>query len=201
MALRSTRKGRFNIYENLGEVTKGELEQLRAETRRLAKVANQRLVRMEKESRFGTSPAYKRAREDLREDFGAPRRRYRENLVTADRAELIREYKSLRDFITSKTSTVAGYNEVIEGRYERFKDETGSDISIEDYVEAWEKIEADKNMKSQYYRSQFQLIKEAAASWNAAKEEGREDETSFAEILGGKIEEWNGKRFIESLRK
>jgi uncharacterized pyridoxal phosphate-containing UPF0001 family protein len=56
MALRSSKRGRFNVFENLGEVSKDELETLRAETRRLAKVANQRLVRLEKESKFGVSP-------------------------------------------------------------------------------------------------------------------------------------------------
>lgn len=205
MALRKTQRGKYSVYENLGEVTKGELETLRAETRRMAKQANQRLVRMEKESRFGTSPAYKRAREDLATDFGAPRNRYRESLKTATRAELIAEYKSLREFITAKSSTVGGYQKIIEERYENFKRYTGADISIDDYVNAWEKISADEKTKETYYKSQFKLIKEAAAEYqdqkNRAEAAGQEFEGSFDEIMQQKMNAWNGQQFIAKLRE
>ncbi len=204
MALRRSKRGRYGVFENLGEVTRDELETLRAETRRLAKVANQRLVRMDRESRFGLSPAARRAYEDLRTEFGAPRRRYRESVATASREELIREYKSLREFVTAKTSTVGGYTKLIEDRYKAFKEYTGAELSIDEYVDAWAKITADDNAKETFYRSQFALIKEAAETWNAEKaqasEEGKDPETSFQEILQGKLTEWNGKSFIMTLR-
>lgn len=204
MALRATKRGKFQIFENLGEVTSGELETLRAATRRLAKVANQRLVRLEKESRFGTSPAYKRAREDLRTEFGAPRNRYRESVKTATREELIREYRSLREFVTSKSSTVAGYEKIITDRYERYKEQTGAEISIEEYVAAWEKIGADSKAKKLYYKSQFKLIKQASAKWQdaklAAEAKGEEPKTSFDEIMQQEMKAWTGKKFIQTLR-
>lgn len=204
MALRRTKRGRYGVFENLGEVTRDELETLRAETRRLAKVANQRLVRMDRDSRFGLSPAARRAYEDLRTEFGAPRRRYRESVATASREELIREYKSLREFVTAKTSTVGGYTKLIEDRYKAFKDYTGAELSIDEYVDAWAKITADDNAKETFYRSQFALIKEASETWNAEKEraseEDRDPDTSFQEILQQKLTEWNGKSFIMTLR-
>lgn len=209
MALRSTKRGRFEVFENLGEVTSGELETLRAETRRLAKVANQRLVRLEKESRFGTSPAYKRAREDLATAFPTPRNRYRESVRTATREELIAEYKSLREFVTAKSSTVAGYEKIVMDRYKRFKEEEGVDISVEDYVEAWEKISADEKVKETYYKSQFKLIKEASQRYNDAKtawdrmsETAREgkDPPSFTRIFADAMSRWSGQSFIERLR-
>ena len=204
MALRATKRGKFQIFENLGEVTSGELETLRAATRRLAKVANQRLVRLEKESRFGTSPAYKRAREDLRTEFGAPRNRYRESVKTATREELIREYRSLREFVTSKSSTVAGYEKIVTDRYERYKKQTGSDLSIEEYVSAWEKLGANSKAKELYYKSQFKLIKQAAAKWQdaklAAEAKGEEPKTSFDEIMQQEMKAWTGKKFIQTLR-
>lgn len=203
MALRKTQRGKYSVYMNLGEVTSGELETLRAETRRLAKQANQRMVRLEKESRFGTGPAYKRARDDLRTEFGAPRNRYRESLRTATREELIAEYKSLREFITSKSSTVAGYTDIIEKRWKSFKEQTGSDISIEDYVEAWEKITADAKTKETYYKSQFRLIKEAAAEYQDARlraeAQGEPFEGSFDEIMSAKLETWKGQDYIKAL--
>lgn len=204
MALKATKRGRFMIFENLGEVTKEELETLRAETRRLAKVANQRLVRLEKESPFGTSPAYKRAKEDLRTEFGAPRNRYRESVKSASREELIREYRSLREFVTSKSSTVAGYEKIVRDRYERYKKQTGAEISIEDYVAAWEKLGADSKAKDLFYKSQFKLIKNAAAKWQdaklAAEARGEKPETSFQDILAEEMKAWSGKKFIQTLR-
>lgn len=205
MALRSRKRGRYQVFENLGEVSRDELETLRRETRRLAKVANQRLVRMDRESRFGLSPAATRAYEDLRTEFGAPRRRYRESMATATREELIREYRSLREFITAKTSTVAGYTKLVFDRWENFKKMTGADISVDDYVEAWEKITADDDAKNTFYRSQFALIKEASAEWNAekarAEEAGEDPKGSYGAILAAKLEEWNGQSFIDSLRR
>lgn len=208
MALRSSKRGRFNVFENLGEVSKDELETLRAETRRLAKVANQRLVRLEKESKFGVSPAYKRAREDLRSGSGAPRRRYRENVRTSSRQELIDEYRSLREFVTAKSSTVAGYKEIVETRYQDYLKREGlteADLSIGDYVAGWEKITAGEKTKELYYRAQFKIIKQAAQRWNAEKakaaEEGRDPKGSYQEMLSEAIKEWTGKSFIQTLRQ
>lgn len=208
MALRSTKRGRFHIFENLGEVTKDELETLRAETRRLAKVANQRLVRLEKESEFGVSPAYKRAREDLRSGSGAPRRRYRENVKTASRQELIDEYRSLREFVTAKSSTVAGYEKIVKDRYQAFLEREGlteSDMSIQEYVEGWEKVTAGFKKKELYYRSQFKLLKVASERWKAEKaaaaEAGKDPQGSFQDVLADTIKEWKGKTFIQTLRQ
>ena len=205
MALRKSQRGKYSVYENLGQVSAGELETLRSEVRRMAKQANQRLVRLEKESKYGTSPAYKRAKEDLATEFGAPRNRYRESVRTATREELITEYRSLREFITAKSSTVAGYQKIIDERYENFKKQTGADLTEDEYVEAWEKISADEKSKESFYKSQFRLIKETAKAWKRkkrdAEKKGKELDVTWSEFFQKKQEQWNGQKFIRKLRE
>lgn len=88
-------------------------EELEVETRRMAYVANRRLRQLEKAGY--DSGAYRMARRDI----GAGRKRYREkNLSRLSLFALQREYNLLSDFLSAKTSTVAGELDVQRKRFE-----------------------------------------------------------------------------------
>lgn len=96
---------------DVGSPMTAATEDLRSAVRRAAKAANQRLVRLE---RAGfTGQAYKMAMKDLH-----GRRRYYENAAKLTTAQLRHEYAILRDFISSKTSTVQGANAINRKRYQ-----------------------------------------------------------------------------------
>lgn len=199
MALRRKKSGRYEFITNLGEVAKGDIESLRAETRRLAKAANQRMVRLEQAGKR-TSPAYQRARDDLETDFGLPRQRYKEFTKNLSREELIQEYRSIRAFMTAKSSTVAGYQKIIDERYEKYKAMTGSEISEEDYVTAWQMISENEQAKKLSYRSHFAMIETAANSWNALSEDEKQ-QRSFSDVMQSTIEGWSTKEWVQQLRE
>lgn len=95
---------------DIGSPSTAGVEELRSAVRRAAKTANQRLLRLE---RAGfTKTAYKMAMRDLN-----GRRRYYERTGKLSQAELRHEYALLRDFISAKTSTVQGQNQVNYKRY------------------------------------------------------------------------------------
>ncbi len=199
MALRRKQSGRYSFITNLGEVSKKDIESLRAETRRLAKAANQRMVRLEKAGQR-TSPAYQRARDDLETDFGLPRQRYKEFTKNLSREELIQEYRSIRAFMTAKSSTVAGYQKIVNERYKRFIGSTGSDISEADYVTAWQMISENEKAKEFSYRSQFAMIETASNSWNALSEDEKQ-QRSFNDVMQSTIDGWTTRGYIGQLRE
>lgn len=199
MALRRKQQGRYSLITNLGEVAKGDIEMLRQETKRLAKTANQRLVRLEQAGKR-RSPAYQRARDDLETDFGLPRQRYKEFTKNLSRDELIQEYRSIRSFLSAKSSTVAGYQKIIDERYADFIDKTGSDISEDDYVTAWEMVSDNEDAKKLSYRSQFAMITSAQDRWNALSEDDRK-KASFHSVMQSVIDGWSTKDWIQQLRE
>lgn len=199
MALRRKQSGRYSFITNLGEVSKGDIESLRAETRRLAKAANQRMVRLEQAGKR-TSPAYQRARDDLETDFGQPRQRYKEFTKNLSRDELIQEYRSIRAFMTAKSSTVAGYQKIIEERYQNYKAMTGSEISEEDYVTAWQMISENEQAQKLSYRSHFAMIETASSRWNALSEDEKK-QRSFNDVMKSTIDGWSTKEWVQQLRE
>lgn len=199
MALRRKQSGRYSFITNLGEVSKGDIESLRAETRRLAKAANQRMVRLEQAGKRA-SPAYQRARDDLETDFGLPRQRYKEFTKNLSRDELIQEYRSIRAFMTAKSSTVAGYQKIIEERYQNYKAMTGSEISEEDYVTAWQMISENEQAQKLSYRSHFAMIETASSRWNALSEDEKK-QRSFNDVMKSTIDGWSTKEWVQQLRE
>lgn len=199
MALRRKQSGRYSFITNLGEVAKGDIESLRAETRRLAKAANQRMVRLEQAGKR-TSPAYQRARDDLETDFGLPRQRYKESTKNLSREELIQEYRSIRAFMTAKSSTVAGYQKIINERYENFLHLTGSDVSEADYVTAWQMISENEQAQKLSYRSHFAMIETASSRWNALSEDEKQ-QRSFNDVMQSTIAGWSTRDYIGQLRE
>lgn len=110
---------------DVGSTMTAATEDLRSAVRRAAKAANQRLLRLE---RAGfTGQAYKMAMKDLH-----GRRRYYENTAKLTTAQLRHEYAILRDFISSKTSTVQGANATNRKRYETALDQ-GFDGTEEEF--------------------------------------------------------------------
>lgn len=91
-------------------------EELEIATRRMAYAANRRLRQLEKAGY--NSGAYRMARRDI----GAGRKRYREkNLSKLSLFALQREYNLLSDFLSAKTSTIAGELDTQRKRFETAK--------------------------------------------------------------------------------
>lgn len=97
------------IFMNLNTASKAELQ---SSVSSLARRANNRLRALEKAGY--TSSAYKGAMKDLQ-----CKKRFREGTKTLSINELRREYAQLRDFLSAKTSTVSGVNNMNRKRYEK----------------------------------------------------------------------------------
>lgn len=110
------------------------IDELRKTVRRAAKAANQRLVRLERAGY--TSGAYRLAEKYL---SGQGRRRYSETVSKKTLPELRREYASLRQFISSKSSTVQGRKDTDRKRYETAV-QRGFKGSYDDFYLAVEKL-------------------------------------------------------------
>lgn len=95
--------------KNFSRATRADLQ---AAVRKAAKAANQRLLRLERHGE--TSGAYKIAQRFFK-DTG--RRRYKERTDKMTYNELQKEYKALRSFISVKSSTIQGANEIGHKRY------------------------------------------------------------------------------------
>lgn len=95
--------------KNFSRATRAELQ---AAVRKAAKAANQRLLRLERHGE--TSGAYKIAQRFFK-DTG--RRRYKERTDKMTYNELQKEYKALRSFISVRSSTIQGANEIGHKRY------------------------------------------------------------------------------------
>lgn len=95
--------------KNINKVTQEELATV---VRKAAKAANQRLLRLERAGYTGG--AYKST---MRNIAYTKSKRFKEKTKSLDIHALRREYVALRDFLTQKTSTVAGINAADAKRY------------------------------------------------------------------------------------
>ena len=86
---------------------------LQAAVRKAAKAANQRLLRLERHNKL--AGAYQIAQRYFK-DTG--RHRYKERPDKLTYNELQKEYKALRSFISAKSSTIQGVNEISYKRYQ-----------------------------------------------------------------------------------
>lgn len=96
--------------KNFSRATRSDLQ---AAVRKAAKAANQRLLRLERHGE--TCGAYKIAQKFLK-DTG--RRRYKERTSKLTYNELQKEYKALRSFLSTKSSTIQGAREITYKRYQ-----------------------------------------------------------------------------------
>lgn len=86
---------------------------LQAVVRKAAKAANQRLLRLERHDKM--TGAYMLAQQYFK---NTGRRRYKERPEKLTYNELQKEYKALRSFISAKSSTIQGANDISYKRYE-----------------------------------------------------------------------------------
>lgn len=94
---------------------------LRAARRKLAKTANQRLVRLERATSEVTGEAYSSyGAAELAQEYLGDRRRYSEQLGYGDMDRVRRDIVSLQTFIASKSSTVAGQKQIERARIKAF---------------------------------------------------------------------------------
>ena len=106
---------------DIGDPTRATEANLRAAVRRAAKVANQRLLRLERADM--TTGIYLAALHDLgnmRMENGKPtggRHRFSENPKKLTINQLRHEYRALRSFLSAKSSTVQGRKDTNYKRY------------------------------------------------------------------------------------
>lgn len=117
---------------DVGPLSQANIADLRSSVRRAAKTANQRLLRLERAGL--TKTAYKAAMADL-----DGRRRFKENTKNLTQSELRHEYAILRNFISSKTSTVQGQKGTDEKRYQHAV-ELGYEGTMEEFYNDVEKM-------------------------------------------------------------
>lgn len=110
---------------DIGDPSQADQQELSIAVRRAAKAANQRLLRLERSGH--TKGIYENAMYDL-----VNRRRFKERTEKLTLNALRHEYKILRSFLSAKTSTVQGRQDIIDKRYKTAQDH-GFSGSLEDF--------------------------------------------------------------------
>lgn len=124
-------------------------EELKAEYVRLAKRADQRLVRIEK--RQAENPelmrmAYKRAAHDIKMSTGeaGEKPRFNRNIAKTEKG-LKRQIENVERFLNAKTSTWRGYKkEDLDKRTKSINEKFGTDFSSEDFTSVMQSKMIDK---------------------------------------------------------
>lgn len=115
-------------------------DELRAIVKKAAKAANTRIRTLEKKSLSDKSPAYKW----LQKRTGQEKPRFKEGVTKMTRAELEKQFISLREFMIKKTSTVTGYRESVEKKVERAR-EMGFTGTPEELGDLFDRYMTEKN--------------------------------------------------------
>lgn len=96
---------------DIGDPGKATNEDLRKAVEKVGKIANQRLYRLKKAGFEKGMYAHALA------DLGEGRTRFKESAKRMNRAQLLKEYVALRNFMSAQTSTVAGIRRSNRKRY------------------------------------------------------------------------------------
>ena len=115
-------------------------EELRAIVKKAAKAANTRIRTLEKRSLSDKSPAYKWLQKRTEQENP----RFKEGVAKLSRAELEKQFVSLREFMIKKTSTVTGYRESVEKKVERAR-EMGFTGTPEELGDLFDRFMTEKN--------------------------------------------------------
>ena len=115
-------------------------EELRGIVKRAAKAANTRIRTLEKKSLSDKSPAYKW----LQKRTEQKKPRFKEGVTKMTRAELEKQFISLREFMIKKTSAVTGYRESVEKKVERAR-EMGFTGTPEELGDLFDRFMTEKN--------------------------------------------------------
>ena len=115
-------------------------DELRGIVKKAAKAANTRVRTLEKKGLAEKAPAYKWLQK--RTEQANPR--FKEGVTKLSRAELEKEFISLREFMIKKTSTVTGYRESVEKKVERAR-EMGFTGTPEELGDLFDRFMTEKN--------------------------------------------------------
>ena len=115
-------------------------DELRAIVKKAAKAANTRIRTLEKKSLSDKSPAYKWLQKRTEQE----KPRFKEGVTKMTRAELEKQFISLREFMIKKTSTVTGYRESVEKKVERAR-EMGFTGTSEELGDLFDRYMTEKN--------------------------------------------------------
>lgn len=115
-------------------------DELRGIVKKAAKAANTRIRTLEKKSLSDKSPAYKWLQKRTEQE----KPRFKEGVTKMTRAELEKQFISLREFMIKKTSTVTGYRESVEKKVERAR-EMGFTGTPEELGDLFDRYMTEKN--------------------------------------------------------
>lgn len=115
-------------------------DELRDIVKKAAKAANTRIRTLEKKSLSDKSPAYKWLQKRTEQE----KPRFKEGVTKMTRAELEKQFISLREFMIKKTSTVTGYRESVEKKVERAR-EMGFTGTPEELGDLFDRYMTEKN--------------------------------------------------------
>lgn len=115
-------------------------DELRAIVKKTAKAANTRIRTLERKNLSDKSPAYKWLQKRTEQE----KPRFKEGVTKMTRAELEKQFISLREFMIKKTSTVTGYRESVEKKVERAR-EMGFTGTPEELGDLFDRYMTEKN--------------------------------------------------------
>ena len=115
-------------------------DELRGIVKKAAKAANTRIRTLERKNLSDKSPAYKWLQKRTEQE----KPRFKEGVTKMTRAELEKQFISLREFMIKKTSTVTGYRESVEKKVERAR-EMGFTGTPEELGDLFDRFMTEKN--------------------------------------------------------
>ena len=115
-------------------------DELKGIVKKAAKAANTRIRTLERKNLSDKSPAYKWLQKRTEQE----KPRFKEGVTKMTRAELEKQFISLREFMIKKTSTVTGYREVVEKKVERAR-EMGFTGTPEELGDLFDRYMTEKN--------------------------------------------------------
>lgn len=115
-------------------------DELKDIVKKAAKAANTRIRTLERKNLSDKSPAYKWLQKRTEQE----KPRFKEGVTKMTRAELEKQFISLREFMIKKTSTVTGYRESVEKKVERAR-EMGFTGTPEELGDLFDRYMTEKN--------------------------------------------------------
>ena len=115
-------------------------DELKGIVKKAAKAANTRIRTLERKNLSDKSPAYKWLQKRTEQE----KPRFKEGVTKMTRAELEKQFISLREFMIKKTSVVTGYRESVEKKVERAR-EMGFTGTPEELGDLFDRYMTEKN--------------------------------------------------------
>ena len=115
-------------------------DELKGIVKKAAKAANTRIRTLERKNLSDKSPAYKWLQKRTEQE----KPRFKEGVTKMTRAELEKQFISLREFMIKKTATVTGYRETVDKKVERAR-EMGFTGTPEELGDLFDRYMTEKN--------------------------------------------------------